>query len=123
MTRNPANLLLNEHLDYLKLTCVKENGQPLVVESAANHWSHLDYLGRLLQGEVAARQHVNSASLLGGSKPPVFQSSRPWKASVGTHAGLSNAQMDYPVIFGTELVQVIGALCHYQAADLALCAI
>src|ERR1700738_3433518 len=24
MTRNPADLLLNEHLDYLKLTCVKE---------------------------------------------------------------------------------------------------
>ena len=56
MTRNPADLLLNEHLDYLKLTCVKENCQPLAVESAANHWSHLDYLGRLLQGEVAARQ-------------------------------------------------------------------
>src|SRR6266478_3626101 len=56
MTRNPADLLLNEHLDYLKLTSVKENCQPLAVESAANHWSHLDYLGRLLQGEVAARQ-------------------------------------------------------------------
>ena len=52
MTRNPADLLLNEHLDYLKLTSVKENCQPLAVESAANHWSHLDYLGRLLQGEV-----------------------------------------------------------------------
>src|SRR6202035_1037780 len=81
MTRNPAHLLLNEHLDYLKLTSVKENCQPLAVESAANHWSHLDYLGRLLKGEVAAR---NSARLPGGSKPPVFQSSRPWKASVGT---------------------------------------
>ena len=23
MTRNPADLLLNEHLDYLKLTCVR----------------------------------------------------------------------------------------------------
>src|SRR5258708_33725142 len=56
MTRIPADLLLNEHLDYLKLTCVKENCHPLAVESAANHWSHLDYLGRLLQGEVAARQ-------------------------------------------------------------------
>src|SRR6202011_1318863 len=32
----------------------------------------------------AKSRPVNSARLLGGSKPPVFQSSRPWKASVGT---------------------------------------
>ena len=62
MTRNPADLVLNEHLDYLRLTCVKENCQLLAVESAANYWSHLDYLGRLLQGEVAAcQQHDCSA--------------------------------------------------------------
>src|SRR5271165_689068 len=32
----------------------------------------------------AKSRPVNSARLLGGSKPPVFQSSRPWMASVGT---------------------------------------
>jgi hypothetical protein len=62
MTKNPADLLLNEHLDYLKLTYVKDNCQPLAAESTANHWSHLDYLGRLLQGEVAARQERTIAS-------------------------------------------------------------
>ena len=60
MTRNPADLLLNEHLDYLKLTSVKENCQPLAVESAANHWSHLDYLGRLLQGKNRPKSSLSS---------------------------------------------------------------
>ena len=70
MTRNPADLLLNEHLDYLKLTSVKENCQPLAVESAANHWSHLDYLGRLLQGEVAARQQRTIARRIKAARFP-----------------------------------------------------
>src|SRR6478736_831788 len=73
MTRNPADLLLNEHLDYLKLTCVKENCQPLAVQSAANHWSHLDYLGRLLQGEVAARQQRTIARRVKAARFPVIK--------------------------------------------------
>ena len=73
MTRNPADLLLNEHLDYLKLTSVKENCQPLAVESAANHWSHLDYLGRLLQGEVAARQQRTIARRVKAARFPVIK--------------------------------------------------
>jgi len=56
MTKHPADLLLDEHLDYLKLPYLKENCQPLAAEGATNHWSHLDYLGRLIQGEVATRQ-------------------------------------------------------------------
>ena len=73
MTRNPADLLLNEHLDYLKLTSVKENCRPLAVESAANHWSHLDYLGRLLQGEVAARQQRTIARRIKAARFPVVK--------------------------------------------------
>jgi len=73
MTRNPADLLLNEHLDYLKLTSVKENCQPLAAESAANHWSHLDYLGRLLQGEVAARQQRTITRRIKAARFPVIK--------------------------------------------------
>src|SRR5258708_35602056 len=73
MTKNPVDLLLNEHLDYLKLTCIKENCQPLAVESAANHWSHLDYLGRLLQGEVAARQQRTIARRIKAARFPVIK--------------------------------------------------
>ena len=84
MTRNPADLLLNEHLDYLKLTSVKENCQPLAVESATNHWSHLDYLGRLLQGEVAARQQRTWR--IKAARFPVIKT---LEASVGTQKNQS----------------------------------
>jgi IstB-like ATP binding protein len=57
--------------DYLKVTCVKENCQPLAVESSANHWSHLDCLGRLLLGEVAARQQRTIARRIKAARFPV----------------------------------------------------
>jgi DNA replication protein DnaC len=60
-------------LALLKLTCVKENCQPLAVENAANHWSHLDYLGRLLQGEVAARQQHTIARRIKAARFPVIK--------------------------------------------------
>src|ERR1700675_3493899 len=75
MTKNPADLLLDQHLDYLKLPYLKENCQPLAAEGAANHWSHLDYLGRLIQGEVATRQdrviarRIKAASFSGHQNP------------------------------------------------------
>src|SRR5580704_9914549 len=111
MTRNPADLLLNEHLDYLKLTSVKENCQPLAVESAANHWSHLDYLGRLLQGEVAARQQHDCPA---DQSRPFFRSSRPWKASVGT--GPKNERCLGLVGLGkTDLATALGyAACQHR---------
>src|SRR5260370_15000977 len=88
MTRNPADLLLNEHLDYLKLTCVKENCQPLAVESAA---PTTGAISTTWVGSFRAKsRHVNSARLLGGSKPPVLPSSRPWKASAETGPKKSN---------------------------------
>jgi hypothetical protein len=34
----------------------KENFRPLAAEGNAKHWTHLDYLQRLIEGEVAERQ-------------------------------------------------------------------
>jgi DNA replication protein DnaC len=73
MTKNPADLLLDQHLDYLKLPYLKENCQPLAAEGAANHWSHLDYLGRLIQGEVATRQDRVIARRIKAARFPVIK--------------------------------------------------
>jgi DNA replication protein DnaC len=73
MTKNPADLLLDQHLDYLKLTYLKENCQPLAAEGATNHWSHLDYLGRLIQGEVAIRQDRVIARRIKAARCPVIK--------------------------------------------------
>jgi DNA replication protein DnaC len=56
MTKTPVDTALEQQLDYLKLLYCKENFRPLAAEGNAKHWSHLDYLQRLIEGEAAARQ-------------------------------------------------------------------
>ena len=56
MIKNPVDTALEKHLDYLKLPFLKENCRPFAAEGNAKHWSHLDYLARLIEGEAAARQ-------------------------------------------------------------------
>ena len=73
MTQNPADLLLDQNLDYLKLPYFKQNCQPLATEGATNHWSHLDYLGRLIQGEVATRQDRIIARRIKAARFPVIK--------------------------------------------------
>jgi DNA replication protein DnaC len=73
MTKNPVDLLLDQNLDYLKLPYLKENCQPLATEGATNHWSHLDYLGRLIQGEVATRQDRIIARRIKAARFPVIK--------------------------------------------------
>ena len=77
MTQNPADLLLDQNLDYLKLPYLKQNCQPLATEGATNHWSHLDYLGRLIQGEVATRQDRIIARRIKAARFPVIKTNGP----------------------------------------------
>ena len=56
MIKNPVDTTLDNHLDYLKLPYLKENCRPFAAEGNSNHWTHLDYLARLIEGEAAARQ-------------------------------------------------------------------
>jgi DNA replication protein DnaC len=55
MIKNPLDTALDKHLDYLKLAYLKENCRPFAAEGNAKHWSHIDYLARLIEGEAAAR--------------------------------------------------------------------
>lgn len=50
------NLILQEHLTYLKLADMAAQCEPLAVDAAAKGWTHVDYLQRLLEGEYRARQ-------------------------------------------------------------------
>jgi len=50
------NLILQEHLAYLKLADIAAQFEPLATEAAAKGWSHAEYLRRLLEGECRARQ-------------------------------------------------------------------
>lgn len=49
---------INEHMRTLQLTWSVENYETLATEAAQKQWSHVEYLKRLLDGEVA-RRHDN----------------------------------------------------------------
>ena len=48
--------LLPQHLDYLKLPFLHEHHLALAPESAHQHWDHLEYLRRLIEGEYTQRR-------------------------------------------------------------------
>jgi DNA replication protein DnaC len=47
---------LDAHLDYLKLRFFREHYQPLAAEAATAHWTAIDYLASLSEGEALWRQ-------------------------------------------------------------------
>ena|SRR6516225_2759360 len=56
MIKDPLDTVLQKQLDYLKLPYCQENFRSLAAEAHTQHWTHLDYRARLVEGEAAARQ-------------------------------------------------------------------
>ena len=73
MTNDTDQSTLDRHLDYLRLGYLKNNCRPLMAEAAAKHWSHLDYLGRLIEGEAGARQDRAIARRIKEARFPVIK--------------------------------------------------
>ena len=48
--------LLDQHLRYLKLSFMQDHHQDLATQAAKKHWSHLDYLEKLADGEASLRR-------------------------------------------------------------------
>ncbi len=53
MKINPSLLL--QHLDYLKLSFVQQHHAQLAPQAAEQHWDHVEYLRRLVEGEYNHR--------------------------------------------------------------------
>jgi len=54
MKPNPT--LLSQHLDYLKLPFIQRHHAELAQQSAGQHWDHVEYLRRLVEGEYTERR-------------------------------------------------------------------
>jgi len=54
-TRAPDPTSLPAQLAALKLSFIREHCESLAQQAATDHWTHLDYLARLIEGEEAAR--------------------------------------------------------------------
>jgi len=55
-TKPPSTERLTTHLEYLKLAFMREHFEPLATEAATEHWTHVDYLAGLIEGEALLRQ-------------------------------------------------------------------
>jgi DNA replication protein DnaC len=73
MIKNPVDTALETQLDYLKLPFLKEHCRPLAAEATAKHWSHLDYLARLIEGEAAAHQDRTIQRRIKAARFPVIK--------------------------------------------------
>lgn len=62
---------LREQLAYLKLPFVQQHFQQLASDAAQKQWSHLEFLGRLLEGEVAQRQQRGTQRRIRDARFPV----------------------------------------------------
>ncbi len=54
MKPNPS--LLSQHLNYLKLPFIQTHHSEVAQQSAQQHWDHLEYLRRLVEGEYTERR-------------------------------------------------------------------
>jgi DNA replication protein DnaC len=73
MIKNPLDTALDKHLDYLKLAYIKENCRPFAAEGNAKHWSHIDYLARLIEGQAAARHDRTILHRIKAARFPVIK--------------------------------------------------
>ena len=64
---------LHQHLAYLNLPFMHQHVEELASQAAEKQWSHVDFLGRLLEGEVALRQDRSRARRIGQARFPVLK--------------------------------------------------
>lgn len=67
------NNLLPQHLQSLKLQFIAQQHQPLASEAAAQHWDHLEYLRRLIEGQFHLRQQRRIERRIKKARFPVIK--------------------------------------------------
>jgi len=54
--KKEAHSFIDQNLTYLKLSFIQDNYQEMAVQAAKKHFSHVDYLEKLIEGEAATRR-------------------------------------------------------------------
>lgn len=65
--------LLQQHLDYLKLDHVKKQHSDLARQAGEKHWSHVEYLRRLIEGEFNEQRQRAVQRRLTAARFPVVK--------------------------------------------------
>jgi len=69
----PNTSVLPQHLDYLKLPFIKEHHSALAKQAAERQWTHVDYLGRLVDGEFTERRQRSIQRRIKAARFPVIK--------------------------------------------------
>jgi DNA replication protein DnaC len=72
MKLTPSSLLL-QHLQSLQLTHIAQQHGPLAQQAAQEHWDHLEYLRRLIEGEYTQRRQRLIERRLKAARFPVLK--------------------------------------------------
>jgi DNA replication protein DnaC len=72
-TKTHDEKLLQEQLGYLNLTSIREHYEPEAQMAAEKHFSHVEYLARLVEGEAALRQDRSIARRIKMARFPVLK--------------------------------------------------
>ena len=70
---HPDTLSLGRHMSTLKLPFMLEHHQAYAQSAADKHWSHLDYLSELINGEAAARDDRRVQRCINLARFPVLK--------------------------------------------------
>jgi DNA replication protein DnaC len=70
---NPPQNLLLDQLASLRLAYLSENCQKLADQAARDHWTHLDYLSRLIEGENHRRHDAQMTRRVAAARFPVLK--------------------------------------------------
>lgn len=65
--------LLQEHLNYLKLKFINDQHSPMASEAATQHWDHLEYLRRLVEGEYNHQHQRRIQGRIKSARFPVIK--------------------------------------------------
>ena len=72
-SKPPVTDTLPQHLQYLKLSFVREHYESLAQEAAQGHWGHVNYLASLMQGEALAREQRSIGRRIRLARFPVIK--------------------------------------------------
>lgn len=75
----PTSDKLPEHLDYLKLVFVREHYEPLAKAAAEAHWSHVQYLAGLVEGEALEHRQRSIQRRIRQARFPVVKTLEPFQ--------------------------------------------
>ena len=65
--------LLPQHLDYLKLSFIQNHYTELAQQGAQQHWDHIQYLTRLVEGEFQERRQRAIERRIKAARFPVIK--------------------------------------------------